>query len=404
MRVFLLKHTNIFRAYLRNGVTVLFILLSVALISFVQPSPASGAVATTTIVISICGDGLPNLGELCDDGVLFNDGGYASSTVGKRCTANCLGYGPYCGDSILQALYSEQCDDGNNTPGDLCNAICVQEAPPISTTTASSTPPPPPPPPTSGGGSGAGGELDGVIPVRAQTRVVLEGKAYPNASVNVLKDGTIVGVIQSNSSADFMFETSDVTPGATTFGFWALDGRGMRSITFTTTFQVTQNAVTTVSNVFLPPTIDLTKKKVKLTDLLDAFGSTAPTAKVSLYIDKEKNSRMTATSTASGLWNADVSITGLQDEAFHVIKAMFEQFGEGDQAKSGYSQSLNFYVGARDVANPKNGDLNGDGKINLVDFSILLFHFGTSHDIADLNSDGRVNLTDFSILLFNWTG
>ena len=49
-------------------------------------------------------------------------------------------------------------------------------------------------------------------------------------------------------------------------------------------------------------------------------------------------------------------------------------------------------------------DINGDGKVNLVDFSILLFHWGTSDDIADLNEDGKVSLTDFSILLFNWTG
>ena len=201
-----------------------------------------------------------------------------------------------------------------------------------------------------------------------------------------------------------MYETSDVTPGATTFGFWALDGSGKRSITFTTTFQVSQNAVTTVSNVFLPPTIDLASKKVKITDLLDAFGSTAPVAKVSLFVDKEKNARSTATPSSPGLWKTDVALTGLTDEAFHSIKAIFEQFGTGDQAKSGYSQSLNFYIGLRDVATPKNGDLNGDGKINLVDFSILLFHFGTDHEIADLNNDGRVNLTDFSILLFNWTG
>lgn len=363
------------------------------------PIVAHGVVATTTITISICGDGLPNPGEACDDG--FNLGGYGSTTAQRQCNYNCSAYGPYCGDSILQALYSEQCDDGNSTPGDLCDATCVQEAPPVSTTTASTTPPPPPPPP---GGSGGGGAFTGVIPVRAQTRVVLEGKAYPNASVNVLKDGTIVGVIPANANSDFLFETSDVTPGATTFGFWALDSAGMRSITFTTTFQVSQNAVTTVSNVFLPPTIDLRSKKVNITDLLDAFGSTAPTVKVSLYVDKEKDARITATSSSSGLWGAMVPLLGLQDEAFHSIKAIFEQFGEGDQAKSGYSQAINFYVGLRDVATPGNADLNGDGKVNLVDFSILLFHFGTDHAIADLNADGRVNLTDFSILLFNWTG
>ena len=391
-------YTNTLRATLQNWIAIFFVFLVLFLTIYISQT-ASAAVATTTIVISICGDGLPNPGEYCDTGTAFNDGGYATSTTGRRCNSNCSAYGPYCGDLILQALYSEQCDDGNNTNGDLCSAICVQESPPTSSTTPPATPPPPP-----SGGNGGGAAFTGIIPVRAQTRVVLEGKAYPSASVNVLKDGTVVGVVLADFNANFIYETSDVTAGATTFGFWATDSLGLRSITYTTTFQVSQNAVTTVSNVFLPPTIDLKSRKIRTSDLIEAFGETAPVAKVSLYVDKEKNPRTTATSSSAGLWGVSASALGLQDEAFHSVKAIFEQFGTGDQSKSGFSQALNFYVGQRDVATPKNGDLNGDGKVNLVDFSILLFHFGTDREIADLNSDGRVNLTDFSILLFNWTG
>lgn len=373
-----------------------------ACVVFFLATPITGfaAVATTTILISICNDGILNPGEVCDDG-LFNDGDYGSSSVQKRCNSTCSGYGPYCGDNALQALYLEQCDDGNNTSGDLCSNICIQEEPPLST----STPPaPPPPPPVISGGSGGGGVFNGIVPVSAQTRIILSGKAYPNTSVNILKDGSIIGVVQTDVLANFSYETSNVTPGPITFGFWGTDARGVRSITYTTTFQVTQNAVTSVSNVFLPPTLDLKSKKIGPNDLLDALGATAPSAKVSLYIDKEKNPRVTATSSDSGLWNATVPTDGLQNEAFHAIKSMFEQFGVGAQAKSGYSQAVNFYVGVRDVQTPGNADLNGDGKVNLIDFSILLFHWGTDHAIADLNTDGRVNLTDFSILLFNWTG
>ena len=79
-------------------------------------------------------------------------------------------------------------------------------------------------------------------------------------------------------------------------------------------------------------------------------------------------------------------------------------FGQGEQAKSGYSRAVNFYIGARDVEGPISADLNKDGRVNLADFSILLFHWNTDHGIADLNQDGRVSLTDFSIMLFQWTG
>ena len=54
---------------------------------------------------------------------------------------------------------------------------------------------------------------------------------------------------------------------------------------------------------------------------------------------------------------------------------------------------------------PEVGDLNNDSRVDLVDFSILLFNWGVPKDsIADLNKDGKVDLVDFSILLYWWTG
>ena len=44
-------------------------------------------------------------------------------------------------------------------------------------------------------------------------------------------------------------------------------------------------------------------------------------------------------------------------------------------------------------------DLNGDGRVNLVDFSILLFYWGTNNECADQNLDGTVDLIDFSLQL-----
>ncbi len=50
-----------------------------------------------------------------------------------------------------------------------------------------------------------------------------------------------------------------------------------------------------------------------------------------------------------------------------------------------------------------NSDLNQDDKVNLYDFSIFLFWWGSNYSNADLNCDGKVNLYDFSILLSDWT-
>ncbi|KKW37038.1 MAG: hypothetical protein UY81_C0006G0012 [Candidatus Giovannonibacteria bacterium GW2011_GWA2_53_7] len=360
-----------------------------------SPLVARAAYVTTTLSVSICGNAIVDGVEVCDDG-LFNDGGYGSTTATKRCNANCSAYGPFCGDAVLQPLYDEACDDGNATNGDLCSNMCVEE-------TATGTPPATTGLPD-GGSGGAGGAFTGLIPIRAQTRVTILGKAYPGSMVNILKDGQVAGVAQSNSIGDFTFDTTNVLPGPATFGFWSTDAKGLRSITFTTTFQVTQNAVTTVSNVYLPPTIDLKSKKVKFNDILDVFGTSAPDARVFLFVDKETDPVLVATTSSSGGWVGAFPVDKLSNEAFHAVKGFFELALPGIQTKSGYSQSVNFYVGTRDVAEPGSADLNNDGRVNLVDFSILLFHWGTDHAVADLNVDGKVNLTDFSILLFNWTG
>jgi len=53
------------------------------------------------------------------------------------------------------------------------------------------------------------------------------------------------------------------------------------------------------------------------------------------------------------------------------------------------------------------GDINKDGHINIVDFSILMYFWhqtSPSNPCADLNKDGIVDLTDFSIMLYWWTG
>ena len=50
------------------------------------------------------------------------------------------------------------------------------------------------------------------------------------------------------------------------------------------------------------------------------------------------------------------------------------------------------------------GDLNEDGKVDLIDFSILLSKWGTSDATADINCDGIVDLIDLSILMSHWTG
>lgn len=369
---------------------VSFLLVLVCSLLFAPIVHAQSFSATTTVVISVCGDGNPDEpGKVCDDGV--NNGEYSTSTAGRNCMPGCGAWAPYCGDGILQQVYGEQCDSGalNGTPGSGCSATCQIE---------SLAPLPGP------GPSGGGGIAGGSYTPPQQTQVIVEGRAYPDASVNILDDGTTIGVVQADSSANFYFSTTNVSPGITTFGFWAQDASGMKSIALTTTFTVTADAVTTVSGEFLPPTISIDKRQLSQGDTLTISGQSAPLVTVEAQVHSANEMVITTSSDTSGNWKMLLDTGSLANNAFHTVQADFVTNQAGAIQRSTLSQSISFYLGAGSIGTSHIADLNGDGKVNLADFSILLYYWGTNYPPAEFDGGSVVDLADFSILLYNWTG
>jgi cysteine-rich repeat protein len=372
---------------------------------FGEVSETSAFTSTTTVStfvrIVVCGDGIVSDGENCDAGPGRNDGAYSLSIADYRCYPGCMsGAARYCGDGIIQTMYGEECDDSNNLDGDACSTVCKNETAPIEVN-----------PPTGGGGGGGSGGVrgfgarDGTISILNTTRVIIDGKAYPNSLVHVLQDGKQVSVVPTNSLANFHFETSEITPGPVIFGFWVEDADKLRSVVMTTTFQVVQNAVTTVSGVYLPPTIDVAKKTVRQGEKLDVSGTAIASSSVLVYFDSSSVPAQTVTSLLSGKWISALDTSALANEKFHTVKAKTETLASDNTIKrSGFSQSVGFYVGTKELTDIVSPDINGDGKVNIVDFSILLFNWNTNEVTCDFNRDSKVNLTDFSIMLYAWTG
>ncbi len=347
----------------------------------------------TSVNLLVCGDGIMGGGgEVCDDGI--NLGGYGSTTAERKCTPGCTAYDSYCGDGILQVRFGEQCDDGNVVATDLCSLTCTTLAPAGSTAPNGS--------PTVGSTPFIPGATVGSIPSETQTRVVLRGKAYPNSTVNVLLDGKVKGTTLADSNADFQYTSTEITPGTATFGFTAKDANGVESITTSVVFDVAQSAVSTVANVFFPPTIALSERQVPKGDAVTVSGFTVPKANVVSEISGGVKTSLSATADGTGAWaiRVDTSSSSLAD-GLHTVKAYFKQDGG---IQSGYGKSISFSVGAAAFADTGSADINGDGKVNLVDFSIFLLKWQSDDIQSDFNGDGTVNLGDFSIMLFNWTG
>jgi hypothetical protein len=160
--------------------------------------------------------------------------------------------------------------------------------------------------------------------------------------------------------------------------------------------------VTTVANILIPPTISVSEKQVRPGGLLTVSGQSIPAAQVSTEIRAGKSapSSLEAEGDPLGKWALQLD-TGALKEGFHTAKALFKVH---DTLKSGFGRSVSFYIGEGSPLEDISPDLNGDGKVNLIDFSIFLTNWGSDDIRADFNQDGTVNLADFSIMLFNWTG
>jgi len=244
--------------------------------------------------------------------------------------------------------------------------------------------------PSPGGGGGA-----------PRTNVIIQGKAYPLSSVTILQDGRVTSTTTADSLANFEIEITNITAGIWTFGIWAKDTDGRKSITVSFTFSVASGMTTTISGIFLPPTIEIDKTFLQRGETLNILGQTAPQSEVSVFVNSPEEIVKKTTADKRGNWDYPFD-TSILDEGSHTTRA---KAISPEGLLSSYSKVLSFSVGKVRVEElcPR-ADLNKDGRTNLVDFSILLYWWGRDNACTDQNQDGIVNLTDFSIMLYWWTG
>lgn len=255
-------------------------------------------------------------------------------------------------------------------------------------------------------GGGGGFESDDEPYQSGDARVIISGLAFPNSTITVGVDGTLAQTTRSNGSGAYSVTLDAIARGVYTFGIYAEGPDKVKSSTFSTSFTVTGGRTSELSNINIAPSIKVSPDPVDPGQTLTATGYAIPNSTVTLQVGKQKSKSMsesTATADGSGKWTTTVATTNFSKGTYQIRAKAAQTAG----ATSNYSEFTYFGVG-EEKGSTLNADLNRDGKVNLTDFSILLFWWngtgGDSDPPADINRDGRVTLTDFSILLFNWTG
>ncbi len=259
---------------------------------------------------------------------------------------------------------------------------------------------------TSGGGAGGGFENTDASYRSGDGRVVISGYAFPDSDVTILIDGQLHDTVIADADGSYSITLDEIARGAYTFGVYAVGDNDVKSSTFSTSFTVTGARTSSLSNINVVPSVLVDPDPVDIGQTLTMSGYALPNAIISIENSQRESSivkEISATSNSDGFWSTTVD-TGSFSQDTYQVRVKSEQ---EDGAETGWSNYTYYGVGGEAEA-PLFPDLNRDGFVNLVDFSILLFWWATdggdSDPPADINRDGNVTLTDFSILLFNWTG
>jgi hypothetical protein len=328
----------------------------------------SGGVTLTVTVseTAVCGNGVVNTGEQCD----------GSNLNGESCISR-----GYAGGSLS------------------CNANCT-----FNTSSCTSAAPA-----SSGGGGGGGGGGGSIVASSlGNSTVIFSGRAYPKSAVTLLKDAQVAASTIAGSDANFTITLNNLSAGNYIFSVYGEDKDGIRSNTFSFTVSVTANVTTNVGGIFIAPTIAVDKSEVKRGEDITFFGQTVPNAKVLITINSDENLFAEAVSAKDGVYLRQFDTTPLEFGS-HSGKSKTDP---QDGSISSFSSAVGFVVGTKNVAYVRpvkkvlKGDVNGGGRVNLIDFSIVAYWYKRANPPAkvDLNGDGKVDLIDLSIMAYYWTG
>ncbi len=264
------------------------------------------------------------------------------------------------------------------------------------------------PAPGSGGGSGSSA-------VGPSTTVTLSGFTAPSSRVIILKDGQIFNTFYSNENGAFAVNLNNQSAGVYNFGLYFQDQRGVTSNIIPLQINTMSLVPVNIPNILIPPTLTLSPTVVNAGNTLIAEGYTAPGATVFLTNSASTNSLISLIADSAGKFSGQIPAGFRLGEFTITAKSRMATGQESLPSRNVIYRVIGVdevvpespVAGVGLVTNfPSCVDPNRNGRVNLIDFSIMLFWYEKPNPpvAIDCNSDGVVNLKDFSILMYFWTG
>jgi hypothetical protein len=318
--------------------------------------------------------------------------------------------GPYTYTDVGNVLSSTRSSLSNGTPYYFIVRVIDNQGDVVATSTESTATPVASTSPVVGGGGGGGG--GGVVVSEDYTAVIFSGRAYPNSTVTILKDAQVASTTLANKDSLFEATVSGISAGNYIFSLYSEDYKGIRSSLLTFPVGVIKGSITRISDIFIAPTIGTYKVEVKKGEDIALFGQSTPNSEITIQVHSENEIFVDVEADEDGIYLHNLNTSPLElGQHYAKSKSTF------DGSISTFSSAIGFLVGTKNITKDdtiyecKIADLNCDGRVNLVDFSIAAYWY--KRDLVGniiekeeqlLNGDGKIDLIDFSIMAYHWTG
>ena len=246
-------------------------------------------------------------------------------------------------------------------------------------------------PPDSGTGA-SGGRVD-----PNAVFVSFEGLSHPFGSVFLLQDGVRIGEVTAGEDAQFSLKLFRVTPGIYVYTLYGIDTDGVKSGLLSFSAEIVPSGSVLISDIYIPPTLSL----VPGASGYLVRGQTVPQSDLTLDASERgrKLDRVETGVDVNGRFTYSFLPGTITNQSIVTARSVFG----GLASPFGQSASLaeNLFSGSSIL-----GDVNSDRRVNIVDFSIVVFWYNRENAPAqlDINADGEVDLSDISIMAFYWTG
>jgi len=149
----------------------------------------------------------------------------------------------------------------------------------------------------------------GVVATVGDTVLVLTGFTSPNSLVTFVENNAIVGNTISDAEGAFTKEFTGLSPGPKTISLYSIDPDSRLTKTVEFSMVIVQFQSYTISDIYLPPTVEINKTSFLNRDTLLVYGYSYKNAVLNLEISGEEGYTKLVQANSQGYFETEVKLS-----------------------------------------------------------------------------------------------